>query len=1189
MKIAATLALLSAIANGQQVGTNTPEVHPPLPSQTCTSSGGCKTENTKLVLDANWRWTHNVGGSTNCYTGNTWNSALCPDPATCATNCALDGADYSGTYGISTSGQEVSLKLVTHGPYSTNVGSRLYLLEDDNNYKLFKLLNQEFTFDVDASQLPCGLNGALYFVQMDKDGGKSKYTSNKAGAAYGTGYCDAQCPHDIKFINGEANVKNWTPSKGDPNAGSGQYGSCCAEMDIWESNSISQAYTSHPCTVDGQTRCSSPTECGDDATNNRFDGVCDKDGCDFNPYRMNSHNFYGPGSNFKVDSTKPITVVTQFITDDNTANGNLVEIKRFYVQNGKAIDNSAISWTGIDPVNSLTDKVCDQAKTVFGDTNDHSKKGGLKVMGDALKKGVVLTMSLWVDYAANCLWLDSTYPVTKNPSVPGAGRGTCATSSGVPADVLAQSGSATVKYGNIRVGDLGSTTSVTPPSPSPSTPSVTPSSSPAPITDAPSDSPTDTPSDSPTDAPSDSPTDAPSDSPTDAPSDSPTEYPPTDAPSDSPTEYPPTDAPSDSPTDAPSDAPSDEPTDSPSNEPTDAPSDDPTDSPSDSPTEYPPTDAPSDSPTDAPSDQPTPAPSPTAPSDSTVPIYYQCGGINHKGPTQCAAGLICKEWNEWYFQCIAPESTFPSTDSPTDSPTDAPAEPTESPAPTETPQASKHTKKPRTPKPTKTIKPTKVPKPTKKPRTPKPTNSPSEVPTDAPTDAPTDFPTDAPSTDVPTDAPSDGPTDSPSDAPTDVPTDTPSDEPTDAPSDAPTDAPSEVPTNSPTDASTEVPTDAPTDAPTDTPTTIVPTSAPANGLLSFEAKLDGIYLNGSPFIFKGANYFGLETDISVPHGLWGGGQSTTIAKIAALLKSNGFNAVRLPFAVDAALSNKAIDPSKIVNEVALLKQFSGKTLSYFDVMDYTIKTFADNKIVVLLDAHVLTGYSGITDLWYSSSADKDNFENAWKIVANRYKNTWNVIAADLKNEPHGSATWGSGNSATDWNQQALKIATTIQAIVPRWLIFVEGVAQSSRDQAAYPTFWGENLMDVQRAPITLPVANRLVYSPHVYGPDVSSQPYFSASNYPDNMPNIWDLHFGFVNKKYGPLVVGEWGGKYLSTNDIKWQDKFASYLKTNSIGFFYWSLNPNSGDTQGLLADDWNTPRTDKLKMLSVFKGTAIP
>lgn len=85
----------------------------------------------------------------------------------------------------------------------SNVGSRLFLMEDDSTYQMFKLLNQEFTFDVDVSALPCGLNGALYFVSMDADGGLSKYENNKAGAKYGTGYCDSQCPRDLKFINGQ--------------------------------------------------------------------------------------------------------------------------------------------------------------------------------------------------------------------------------------------------------------------------------------------------------------------------------------------------------------------------------------------------------------------------------------------------------------------------------------------------------------------------------------------------------------------------------------------------------------------------------------------------------------------------------------------------------------------------------------------------------------------------------------------------------------------------------------------------------------------------------------------------------------------------------------------------------------------------------------------------------------------------
>jgi cellulose 1,4-beta-cellobiosidase len=461
MKIAQTIAYLAAttasLTAAQQVGTSTPEVHPSLPSQTCTTSGGCRTEQTKIVLDANWRWLHNVGGYTNCYTGNQWDKSLCPDPVTCAKGCALDGADYSGTYGINANNGGVSIRLITRGPYSTNVGSRVYLMQDDTKYKMFKLLNQEFTFDVDVSQLPCGLNGALYFVQMDQDGGMSKYPNNKAGAAYGTGYCDAQCPHDIKFINGEANVNNWTPSKTDPNGGTGQYGTCCAEMDIWESNQISTAFTPHPCTVNGQSRCSG-TECGDDATGNRYKGVCDKDGCDWNSYRMNNKTFYGPGSQFAVDSTKPITVVTQFITSDKTANGDLVEIKRFYKQNGKTIQMPNANWPGIDKVNSITDKMCGQAKTLFGDTNDYAVKGGLRAMGNALKRGVVLTMSLWTDHAAQCLWLDSSYPVNKDPSIPGVARGSCPTTSGKPSEVEAQYPGATVKYSNIRVGDIGSTT-----------------------------------------------------------------------------------------------------------------------------------------------------------------------------------------------------------------------------------------------------------------------------------------------------------------------------------------------------------------------------------------------------------------------------------------------------------------------------------------------------------------------------------------------------------------------------------------------------------------------------------------------------------------------------------------------------------------------------------------------------------
>jgi cellulose 1,4-beta-cellobiosidase len=120
----------------------------------------------------------------------------------------LDGADYSGTYGISTSGHVLKLGFVTKVSGATIVGSRTYLMAagSSTEYQMLQLLGQEFTFDVDESNLPCGLNGPLYFSEMDADGGMSKYPTNQAGAKYGTGYWDFQCPQDLKFINGEVSI-----------------------------------------------------------------------------------------------------------------------------------------------------------------------------------------------------------------------------------------------------------------------------------------------------------------------------------------------------------------------------------------------------------------------------------------------------------------------------------------------------------------------------------------------------------------------------------------------------------------------------------------------------------------------------------------------------------------------------------------------------------------------------------------------------------------------------------------------------------------------------------------------------------------------------------------------------------------------------------------------------------------------
>lgn len=160
-------------------------------------------------------------------------------------------------------------------------------------------------------------------------------------------------------------------------------------MDIWEANSMAEAYTPHPCTSTGQTRCTG-SDCGVDA---RYDSLCDADGCDLNSWRMGDQTFLGPGASFKVDTTKKITVVTQFITDTGTATGTLSEIRRIYVQNGAVIYNAPVTnvpgYTG----NSITADYCDKAKTAFGDRNVFKEKGGLPGMSAALKNGMVLVSS----------------------------------------------------------------------------------------------------------------------------------------------------------------------------------------------------------------------------------------------------------------------------------------------------------------------------------------------------------------------------------------------------------------------------------------------------------------------------------------------------------------------------------------------------------------------------------------------------------------------------------------------------------------------------------------------------------------------------------------------------------------------------------------------------------------------------
>jgi len=462
--------LLSALAAAQQIGTTTPEAHLKLPTQKCTVKDGCKTFDTAVVFDAFSRSLHKVGDAgVSCSLG----SPLCTDAESCAKNCALEGIDYAA-HGVATKNDSLILhQYVGNADDGYKVASpRLYLVAPDGkNYEPLKLLNLEFSFDVDLSTLVCGMNGALYLSEMSPTGGRSSL--NPAGAQYGTSvYPRSTWLWRLNFfalfplVELRADVPSkWLLRRTVPQARlyrrcgksifyyllypapgisspyprsdtlaqaniNNTHGACCNEMDIWEANARSQAFTPHACNITGVYKCTGEDECGQPV------GVCDEWGCSYNPYKNGVHDYYGPG--MKVDTKRKFTVTTQFITDNGNANGTLTEIQRLYVQDGKVIQNQVTSAGGHN-VSAITNGYCNSTATWF------QKRGGLADMGQALERGMVLAFSIWNDNGGFMKWLDS------------GEAGPCNDTEGDPALIKENNPETSVTFSNIKWGEIGST------------------------------------------------------------------------------------------------------------------------------------------------------------------------------------------------------------------------------------------------------------------------------------------------------------------------------------------------------------------------------------------------------------------------------------------------------------------------------------------------------------------------------------------------------------------------------------------------------------------------------------------------------------------------------------------------------------------------------------------------------------
>jgi len=327
-------------------------------------------------------------------------------------------------------------------------------------------------------------------------------------------------------------------------------------------------------------------------------------------------------------------------------------------------------------------------------------------------------------------------------------------------------------------------------------------------------------------------------------------------------------------------------------------------------------------------------------------------------------------------------------------------------------------------------------------------------------------------------------------------------------------------------------------------------------------------------LLQGINWFGMETDHECLGGLW----KHSLSWYLEGLSEHGFQALRIPLCAQSLLENPYLSHEVIAAEPL----FSSKATRYVDVLD-TLIQYTASSFYLVLDIHRLKP-AWTTPLWYIPDDPFWTYDRLWEVydlLCERYAIPYShVIGIDLFNEPHYMATFGDGNVSTDWR---LFTQSTVQYLVDRYPVLFE---HRSPDffLSISGIDWGKNVSGVLAYPYNLSChyQDSIVFSPHLYGPSLN----YIASYEPQDLYRYWNQLFGDIQN--APLWIGEWGGRYNDPNDQLWMTIFRDYMLVSPSSIqasFFWALNPDSKDVDGILDaswDTWNEPLIAFLAPLSL-------
>lgn len=346
--------------------------------------------------------------------------------------------------------------------------------------------------------------------------------------------------------------------------------------------------------------------------------------------------------------------------------------------------------------------------------------------------------------------------------------------------------------------------------------------------------------------------------------------------------------------------------------------------------------------------------------------------------------------------------------------------------------------------------------------------------------------------------------------------------------------------------------------------------------------------DGNEVWLTGINWFGYNTGTNTFDGLWAGDLNQSIQEIA----NHGFNVIRVPFSAELILQwSRGEYPDANFNQATNDYLVGMDSLQIFE---YVIGQCRANGLKLIIDIHSAeTNASGHTvNLWYTERISCDDYLSALAWMSDRYKNDDTIIAYDLKNEPHGkpyegseAAKWDASEDDNNWRYVATEAAMTVLSNNPNALVMVEGTEiypvdiksngdfSSTNEDDYYFNWWGGNLRGVADYPIDLgEYQDKLVYSPHDYGPTVYEQPWFSGNyDYDSLMEDCWhDNWFYIYENDTAPLLIGEWGG-FMSEPNLTWMTYMRELISKYHLNHTFWCFNANSGDTGGMVLDDFTT------------------